>query len=90
MDTEGQMPSGATPSRETAGGGEKKSVGPAVGIIIIVIVLVLGALYFWGRNLEEGAPQGDSLEAVEADLNQSDIDGLEADLEGLDAEVENL
>jgi len=27
---------------------EKKSFGATIGIIVIVIVLVLGALYFWG------------------------------------------
>ncbi|MCE9643786.1 hypothetical protein K8Q93_00845 [Candidatus Parcubacteria bacterium] len=27
------------------------SVGPLVGIIIIVLILVLGGLYFWGERL---------------------------------------
>jgi len=27
------------------------SVGPMVGVIIIVLILVLGGLYFWGERL---------------------------------------
>lgn len=29
----------------------ENSVGPLVGIIIIVLILVLGGLYFWGERL---------------------------------------
>lgn len=30
--------------------GESK-IGPIIGIIIVVIVLIIGALYFWGQKL---------------------------------------
>ncbi|OHB18481.1 MAG: hypothetical protein A2854_04340 [Parcubacteria group bacterium RIFCSPHIGHO2_01_FULL_56_18] len=30
---------------------QKPSAGPIVGIIIIVLLLVVGALYFWGAYL---------------------------------------
>lgn len=34
-----------------------KSVGPTVGIIIVVVLMLLGALYFWGARLNrEQAP----------------------------------
>lgn len=29
----------------------ENSVGPLVGIVIIVLILVLGGLYFWGERL---------------------------------------
>jgi hypothetical protein len=29
----------------------KASVGPTIGIVIIVILLIFGALYFWGAKL---------------------------------------
>lgn len=32
---------------------EENGVGPLVGIVIIVIVLVIGGLYFWGRQVEQ-------------------------------------
>jgi hypothetical protein len=31
----------------------KGSAGPTIGIIIIVILLVFGALYFWGAKLNQ-------------------------------------
>lgn len=35
--------------------GEEKKVGPIIGILIIVILLVFAALYFWAQkvNIEE-------------------------------------
>jgi hypothetical protein len=33
----------------------RSSAGPIVGTIIIVILLVLGALYFWGAQLNRNA-----------------------------------
>ena len=30
----------------------ENSVGPLVGIVIIVLILVLGGLYFWGERLK--------------------------------------
>ena len=35
--------------------GQKSSAGPVVGIIIIVVVMVIGALYFWSAR---GGQQG--------------------------------
>lgn len=32
---------------------ETKPVGPAIGVIIIVLVVVLGGLYFWGQHQNE-------------------------------------
>lgn len=36
---------------------QKKPVGPTVGAIIIVIMLIFGALYFWGASLNREAEQ---------------------------------
>jgi len=33
--------------------GGHKPIGPIVGVVIIVLVLILGALYFWGARLNE-------------------------------------
>lgn len=30
-----------------------KSIGPAIGIIVIIAVIVLGGLYFWGQRIEQ-------------------------------------
>lgn len=34
---------------------QEKSVGPVIGIIIIVMLMVLGAMYFWGERLEKAS-----------------------------------
>lgn len=36
---------------------QKSSMGPVIGIIIIVILLVVGALYFWGAHLNAQNPE---------------------------------
>lgn len=33
--------------------GKKSSSGPIVGIIIIVLLMLVGALYFWGARLNQ-------------------------------------
>jgi len=30
-----------------------KSIGPAIGIIVIIAVIVLGGLYFWGQRIDQ-------------------------------------
>lgn len=34
---------------------QDRSIGPAVGIIIIIVIMVVGALYFWGEHQSEVA-----------------------------------
>ena len=34
-------------------GHAKNSSGPTIGIVIIVILLIFGALYFWGERLNQ-------------------------------------
>jgi hypothetical protein len=45
---------------------KKTSVGPTVGIIIIVILLAFGALYFWGAKLNS-ADQNQPLPLIPGD-----------------------
>lgn len=35
---------------------QQETMGPLVGIIVIVVMLGLGALYFWGKRLNQQAP----------------------------------
>ncbi|MBI5134598.1 MAG: hypothetical protein HZA81_04460 [Candidatus Taylorbacteria bacterium] len=66
-----------------AGEAPKRSFGPAIGIIVIVILLIIGAFYVWGGKLsEEKAPAGaDDVSSIEADLSGTDT---QIDLSGLD------
>jgi flagellar basal body-associated protein FliL len=72
---------------------DKKSVGPAVGIVIIIIVLLIGGYYFWSSKIaNKKAPvvnqeQTANLPAtttsigdMENDLNSVNIDSVGSDL----------
>lgn len=53
-------PSGNTPFDPTdhlLPPARKPSAGPIVGIVIIVVLLIIGAFYFWGAHLNAQNPQ---------------------------------
>lgn len=86
----------------------KKSgaLGPIIGIIIIVILVVLAGFYFWGRSLEKTMDEGatsmtdDGVTMKESDIGtplstSDELDTIETDLnatvlESLDAELGNI
>ncbi len=87
---------------------EKSSIGSIIGTIIIIAVIILAGLYFWGKRIEESkakekllqeaaqqTPQNtepteamkikavsgsDDLNSIEADLNNTKLDGLDSEL----------
>ncbi len=68
---------------QTLGGEPKKSFGPLIGVVIIVIVLLLGAFYIWGgklsvndRNVAQ-TPETEELAPVSA---SDEIPDIESDL----------
>ncbi len=74
-------------------------VGPIIGSVIIIILLVLGALYFYGTVAEkrqaqnqrrQTAPLSESTKVadIESDLNTSEIDTVDADMAELEAEID--
>ena len=72
----------------------KKAIGPIIGIVVIVVLLVIGAFYVWGNKMSnpsfttetsEVAPvsTSDDVSAIDADLQ---ADGtLDVDLSELDS-----
>jgi FtsZ-interacting cell division protein ZipA len=81
----------------------KSSIGSIIGIIIIIAIIILGGLYFWGKRIEESKVQDDLLiqnattsEVVTAEnvSSSDDMNSIEADLNsttdfsGLGAELE--
>lgn len=81
----------------------KSSIGSIIGIIIIIAIIILGGLYFWGKRIEESKIQDDLLiqnattsEVVTAEnvSSSDDMNSIEADLNsttdfsGLGAELE--
>lgn len=83
--TEGGAPSSPlSPMPKKEGG-----MGAIVGVIIIVIVLILGGLYFWGERLYKETPAQQAGEQGAADTENfgSSLDtatALEAELNSLD------
>lgn len=71
------------PNQFQAAEAPKKSFGPLIGIIVIILLLVIGAFYVWGGKLseEEALPEAQEVSAIESDLAETD---LEIDLSGLD------
>ena len=82
----------------------KHSFGPAAGIIIIIAILIIGALYFWGQRLSnqsnlpssenpslENVSSSDEVDVIEEDLNAEPLgeeDLGEEDLNALEAELD--
>jgi len=81
---------------------QKKSFGPLIGVIIIIVVLLLGAFYIWGGKLstqdttnidvitiiEEAAPVSDSdeIDAIEKDLTTGGVSNI--DFSGIEADLQ--
>lgn len=82
--TEGGAPSSPlSPMPKKEGG-----MGAIVGVIIIVIVLILGGLYFWGERLYKESPAEPAAEGSAAPAEGGSLDtaaALEAELNALDA-----
>ncbi|PIQ66828.1 MAG: hypothetical protein COV95_02015 [Candidatus Zambryskibacteria bacterium CG11_big_fil_rev_8_21_14_0_20_40_24] len=73
---------------------QHKSTGPLIGIIIIIAVIILGGLYFWGQRTSRvdvggGIPQafdGQDISALPEQSNSADTASIEADLNAVDFE----
>lgn len=94
---EAPMATPTTPEQEAPG----KSSGPIVGIIIIVLVIALGGIYFWKTQIEsrQDTPTDESVAADVATLTaqgtSDDVNAIEedltaTDLDTLDAELNGI
>jgi len=76
----------------------QKSVGPALGIIIIIAIIILGGFYFWRERETNGLDnqtemletysQSDEIPTIEEDLNQTNLDSLDQELADIDSEID--
>lgn len=83
---------------------ENKPAGPVIGAVIIILILIVGALYFWGAKLNKEANQTpeEILNTEDQTLNQlqtqsttTNIAEINADLnatdlDNLDADLVNI
>ncbi len=70
---------------------EGGSMGSLIGIVLILAVIVLGGIYFWGKKTSNQLPTNASTEAaaIESDLNAIDTTGG-ADVNALDTKTQGL
>ncbi len=75
---------------------EKSSIGSIIGTIIIIAVIILGGLYFWGKRIEESKAKEKLLQEsaqqtpqvseqtesakIKAVSGSDDLNSIEADL----------
>ncbi len=52
--TDGRLPLQVEAGKEQH---ERSSIGPMVGALIIITLLIFGGLYFWGARLDQEAAQ---------------------------------
>lgn len=66
----------------------ESKVGPIIGVIVIILVLLLGVLYFWGQRVDRATQDtvadidatSEDLTSLESDLN-AELTDLEAELD---------
>jgi hypothetical protein len=68
----------------------KKSFGPAIGIIVIILIVIAGGLYFWsGRSGDtEATPESAAVTQAPPVSKSDDVDSIEKDLQTGDATVD--
>ena len=70
---------------------EQKSNGALISSIIIILILIIGGIYFWKTSIkgkintgtpaaDTGAVSGADLSGVESDLNSIDVNNLDQGL----------
>jgi uncharacterized protein HemX len=81
---------------------EKESkVGPIIGSLIVIVIILVGGIYFWSTQIEKiNSNQNSQTEeqeenqdlsevnSVEAELETIDFDSIDAELDAIDAEFE--
>lgn len=85
------------------GGSQKKSMGPVIGIAIIVVIIIFGGLYYWGaqinkqeaKDLQESltaeqieSQEDTAVEQLEVQSQSDEVADIETDLNATD--LENL
>ncbi|HEY9586082.1 MAG TPA: hypothetical protein VJJ27_00380 [Candidatus Paceibacterota bacterium] len=65
------------------------SMGSLIGVIIIVAIIVLGGIYFWGKRSasEEPGTVNGEVQSLENDLNAADI-SIDAELNAVDSSLQ--
>jgi FtsZ-interacting cell division protein ZipA len=74
---------------------EQSSIGGIVGTVIIIAIIILGGLYFWGKRIEESkAAREMTTDTTSAETNVSASSSIESvsysdDLDSIDSDLDN-
>ncbi|MEX0917244.1 MAG: hypothetical protein WDZ90_01870 [Candidatus Paceibacterota bacterium] len=94
-----------TPSPDPSGESRKKEghIGPLISAGIIILILVVGGIYYWGTKVNEDGLQNEteqdmdetSIEALQTQDSSDEVGAIEEDLENtnldsLDAELSDI
>lgn len=66
-------------------------VGPAIGSTIIIILIILGGIYFWGSIIEKNKSQemnNQTPDVINADLDINELDEIDEDLNTINSEID--
>jgi hypothetical protein len=74
------------------------NIGPIIGIIIIVVLMILGGIYYLGSRVKEqvliekeaGIIQDIEINNIEKELNSEELENIDTELEQLEKEFDNL
>jgi hypothetical protein len=77
---------------------QKSSIGSIIGTVVILAIIILGGLYFWGKRVEETkfredlvtdntTPESNNAEVVAEISSGDDVDSIEADLNSTDLDL---
>lgn len=78
---------------------EQNGLGPVIGSIIVIVVVIVGGVYFWGTKIAENRQAAEiESQAMSAsddadlsnDINVNELDIPDEDLNSLDEEIKNL
>jgi len=91
------------PQDAGTGSPHKKPLGPVIGIIVIIVLVIFGGLYLWGGILSQKAmtpeeilnEEDTQLTELQTQGTSDEVADIEADLgttdlEGIDAELEEI
>ena len=66
---------------------EKKSNGPLIGSIIIVIILIVGGIYIWQSKVKSAVETKKIQSETVTPMDASELNALEQDLDTTDTNV---
>lgn len=94
-----QVPVAEAPVSAPMPAHEERNLGPAIGVIVIIALIVLGGLYFWGQRIDRKSPApmetgstqdmpAAQQETPGADLNTLETQGAGDDITSITADIE--